>query len=74
MAKENYIVIIVILMTIIITIIITGKWGEGVGGRGGGGVRPRVKNPKSPNGTETDQLPTYKRGRGFSRVIQILIR
>ena len=36
--------------------------------------RPRVKNPKSPNGTETNQLTIYKRGRGFSRVIQILIR
>ena len=43
---------------------------------GGGGevVRPRVKNPKSHNGTETNQLTIYKRGRGFSRVIQILIR
>ena len=39
--------------------------------RGGGTplVRPRVKNP---NGTETNQLTIYKRGRGFSRVIQIL--
>ena len=36
--------------------------------------RSRVKNPKSPNGTETNQLTIYKRGRGFSRVIQILIR
>ena len=43
-------------------------------GRGGGGVRPRVKNPKSPNGTETKQLTIYKRGLGFSNVIQILIR
>ena len=34
-------------------------------------IRPRVKNPKSPNGTETNQLTIYKRGRGFSRVIQI---
>ena len=44
------------------------------GGGGGGGERPRVKNPKSPNGTETNQLTIYKRGRGFTRVIQILIR
>ena len=43
---------------------------EGVGGI----VRPRVKNLKSPNGTETNQLTIYKRGRGFSRVIEILIR
>ena len=42
--------------------------------RGEGVLRPRVKNPKSPNGTETNQLTIYKRGRGFSRVIQILIR
>ena len=45
--------------------------------RGGGGegvARPRVKNPKSHNGAETNQLTIYKRGRGFSRVIQILIR
>ena len=41
---------------------------------GGEGGRPRVKNPKSPNGTETNQLTIYKRGRGFTRVIQILIR
>ena len=41
---------------------------------GVGVVRPRVKNPKSPNGTETNQLTIYKRRRGFSRVIQILIR
>ena len=49
---------------------------------GGGGVsgwvrvvvRPRVKNPNSPNGTETSQLTIYKRGRGFTRVIHILIR
>ena len=41
---------------------------------GEGVVRPRVKNPKSPNGTETNQLTMYKRGRGFTRVIQILIR
>ena len=40
---------------------------------GGGGVlRPRVKSPKSPNGTETNKLTIYKRGRGFTRVIQIL--
>ena len=37
-------------------------------------VRPRVKNPKSHNGTETNQLTIYKRGRGFTRVIQTLIR
>ena len=43
-------------------------------GGGGGVVCPRVKNPKSPNGTETNQLTIYKRGRGFSRVIQVLIR
>ena len=43
---------------------------RGVGGRG----RPWVKNPKSPNETETNQLTIYKRGRGFTRVIQILIR
>ena len=47
---------------------------QGCGGGGEGGVRPKVKNPKSPNGTETNQLTIYKRGRGFSRVIQILIR
>ena len=47
---------------------------ETSGGVGGGGVRPQVKNPKSPNGTETNQLTIYKSGRGFSRVIQILIR
>ena len=47
--------------------------GEG-GGGGGGGVRPRVKNLKSPNGTETNQLTIYKRARGFTRVIHILIR
>ena len=41
---------------------------------GGGVVRLGVKNPKSPNWTETNQLTIYKRGRGFSRVIQILIR
>ena len=41
---------------------------------GGGGVRPGVKNPKSPNWTQTNQLTIYKRGRGFTRVIQILIR
>ena len=41
---------------------------------GVGVARPRVKNPKSPNGTETNQLTIHKRGRGFSRVIQILIR
>ena len=40
----------------------------------GGGVRPRVKNPKSPKGTETNQLTIYKLGHGFTRVIQILIR
>ena len=38
-------------------------------GEGGGVVRPRVKNPKSPNRTETNQLAIYKRGRGFSMVI-----
>ena len=43
-------------------------------GGGGGVVRPGVKNPKSPNWTETNQLTMYKRGRGFTRVIQILIR
>ena len=43
-------------------------------GAGGGDVRRRVNNPKSPNGTETNQLTIYKRGRGFTRVIQILIR
>ena len=43
------------------------------GGGGGGVVRPRVKNLKSPNGTETNQLTIYKRARGFTRVIQILI-
>ena len=47
---------------------------KNVKGGEGGVVRPRVKNPKSPNGTETNQLTIYKRGRGFSRVIQILIR
>ena len=47
--------------------------GEG-GGRGGDGVYVRDKNPKSPNGTEANQSTIYKRGRGFSRVIQILIR
>ena len=40
--------------------------------RGEGGVTS--ENPKSPNWTETNQLTIYKRGRGFSRVIQILIR
>ena len=45
--------------------------GEGVGG---GVVRPRVKNLKSPNGTETNRLTIYKRARGFTRVIHILIR
>ena len=40
---------------------------------GGGGVRPNVNYPKSPNGTETNQLTIYKGGRGISRVIQILI-
>ena len=44
------------------------------GGGGWGGVRPQVKNPKFPNGTETNQLTIYKSGRGFTRVIQILIR
>ena len=49
--------------------------GEGGGGVGGWGVlRPRVKNPKSPNRTETKHLTIYKRGLGFSSVIQILIR
>ena len=41
---------------------------------GVGVVCPRFKNPRSPNGTETNQLTIYKCGRGFSRVIQILIR
>ena len=48
-----------------------------VGGGGGGcpaAGRPRVKNPKSPNGKETNQLTIYKRGRGLTRLIQILIR
>ena len=49
------------------------KRAEG-GGGGGGVVRPRGKNPKSHNGTETNQLTIYKRGRGFARVIQTLIR
>ena len=42
----------------------------------GGGVvvPPRVKNPKSYDGTETNLLTIYKRGHGFIRVIQILIR
>ena len=44
------------------------------GGAGGGVVRLKVKNLKSPNGTETNQLTIYKRRRGLSRVIQILIR
>ena len=39
-------------------------------GGGGRGVRPRVENPKSHNGTETNQLTIYKRGRGLTRVIQ----
>ena len=54
-----------------------GGGGGGGGGSAGGGkgvARPRIKNAKSPNGTETNQLTIYKRGRGFSRVIQILIR
>ena len=46
------------------------RGGEGVGGV----VRPRVKNLKSPNGTETNQLTIHKRARGFTRVIHILIR
>ena len=41
---------------------------------GGGVVRPRVKNPKSHNETETNQLTIYKCDRGFTRVIQTLIR
>ena len=37
--------------------------------------RPRnLKNLKSYNRTESNQLTIYKRGRGFSRVIDILIR
>ena len=52
--------------------VLSSETSGGVGG--GGGVRPQVKNPKSPNGTETNQLTIYKSGRGFSRVIQILIR
>ena len=50
------------------------KTSEGGGGEGVVRPRPRVKNPKSHNGTETNQLTIYKRGHGFSRVIQILIR
>ena len=52
------------------------RWRKGWEGGGGGcGVlRPRVKNPKSPNGTETKHLTIYKRGLGFSSVIEILIR
>ena len=41
---------------------------------GGGGFRPRVENPKSHNGMETNQLTICKRGRGLTRVIQTLIR
>ena len=37
-------------------------------------VRPRVKNPKSPNGTEANQLTIFNRGRGFSRVIQMIFK
>ena len=44
------------------------------GGGGGVVVPPRVKNPKSYDGTETNLLTIYKRGHGFIRVIQILIR
>ena len=40
-----------------------GEWGV---------LRPRVKNPKSPNGKEARHLTIYKRGLGFSSVIQIL--
>ena len=52
---------------------------ENVGGGGGGGeegvVRPRnLKNLKSYNRTESNQLTIYKRGSGFSRVVHILIR
>ena len=46
----------------------------GGGGEGCGVLRPRVKNAKSPNGTETKHLTIYKRGLGFSSVIEILIR
>ena len=53
-------------------IIIIKKTSGGAGG--GGSIRPRVKKPKSPNGMETKQLTIYKRGRGFTRVIQFLIR
>ena len=42
---------------------------EKINKKKGGVVRPRVKNPKSPNRTETNQLAIYKRGRGFSMVI-----
>ena len=48
------------------------------GGGGGGGAANHPSTPLyvrgSPNGTETNQLSIYKRGRSFSRVIQILIR
>ena len=50
------------------------KKGRGKWWGGGGVVRPRVKNPKSHNGTETNQLTIYKCDRGFTRVIQTLIR
>ena len=53
------------------------KFKENVGGGGGeeGVVRPsNLKNLKSYNRTESNQLTIYKRGRGFSRVIHILIR
>ena len=56
-------------------IIIKNVGDGGGGGVGGWGVlRPRVKNPKSPNRTETKRLTIYKRGLVFSSVIQILIR
>ena len=51
-----------------------GEVGGGGGWEGCGVLRPRVKNPKSPNGTETKHLTIYKRGLGFSSVIEILIR
>ena len=52
------------------------KFKENVGGGGEEGVvRPRnLKNLKSYNRTESNQLTIYKRGSGFSRVIHILIR
>ena len=52
------------------------KFKENVGGGGEEGVvRPRnLKNLKSYNRMESNQLTIYKHGRGFSRVIHILIR